>query len=192
MPVSELSSPPLNRPIQIPALVTWPQAWGTIPPQLLFKSQLCRCQVSVTVSPTWLQHTAVHHVPKGLSSSLICFPSRSTIFTLKCLNISILPQGLKQGWLRYCLRVLPGFLKSWGQILTKDIAKRLITGDEGRTRSNRLRMTVLSRCDKTKNKMGIVWAHSCPTPGGLQEFRTGALFFFSFFFLSFNLNQKLG
>jgi len=93
-----------------------------------------------------------------------------------------LPQGLKQGWLRYSLRVLPGFLKSWGQILTKDIAKHLITGDEGRTRSNRLRMTVLSRCDKTKNKMGIVWAHSCPTPGGLQQFRAGALgFFFSFF-----------
>ncbi len=56
MPVSEL--PPLNSPIQIPALMTWPQAWGTIPPQLLFKSQLCRCQVSDTVSSTWLQHTA--------------------------------------------------------------------------------------------------------------------------------------
>ncbi len=57
MPVSEL--PPLNSPIQIPALMTWPQAWGTIPPQLLFKSQLCRCQVSDTVSSTWLQHTAM-------------------------------------------------------------------------------------------------------------------------------------
>ncbi len=180
MPVSEL--PPLNSPIQIPALVTWPQAWGTIPPQLLFKSQLCRCQVSVTVSSTWLQHTAVYHVPKGLSTSPIYHhflrkallevhqPSKRAGFKTKiaAIKIQIFPQGAPRLW------------KSRGQILTKGIVERLITGDEGRTRRNRLRMTVLSRRYKTENKTWIVWTHSCPTPGGLQQF-WACMFFVCFF-----------
>lgn len=168
MPVSEL--PPLNSPIQILALVTWPQAWGTIPPQLLFKSQLCRCQVSVTVSPTWLQHTSLYHVPiyqhyqltLHQKNTFIYFaPSKKARFKTKIAAITaqLFPQGAPRTW------------KSWGQILTKGIAERLITGDEGRTRSNRLGMTVLSRCDKSENKTWIVWTHSCPTPGGLQQFR---------------------
>lgn len=36
----------------------------------------------------------------------------------------------------------PRLLKSPGQILTKDIAQRLITGNEGMSRRNKLKMIV--------------------------------------------------
>ena len=66
--VRYISPPPLNGPIQISDPVTWPQAWRTVLPQLLFKSTACQVR-GVGLHSLGLSRSVLHPV-KATASCL--------------------------------------------------------------------------------------------------------------------------